>query len=97
MDASAHLIMALRDRPDRIAAALGDWLLRYDWNTEQLKAFLACSTATLERLALVPRPHPGADWNDDIEIIAISLHLNHNALRAILGHSPTLAAREYGA
>lgn len=97
MDAAAHLIMAMRDRPDRIASALWDWLQHYDWNTKQLTAYLACSTATLERLALVPRPRPGADLDDDIEIIAVSLHLNHEALRAILGENAAPAARELGA
>ena len=77
MDAAAHLIMAMHDRLDRIASALWDWLQRHEWNTEQLTDYLDCSTATLERLALVPRPRPGADWDDDIEIIAVSLHINH--------------------
>jgi hypothetical protein len=97
MDAAAHLIMAMRDRPDRIASALWDWLQRYDWNTNQLAAYLACSTTTLERLALAPRPQLGADWDDDIEIIAVSLQLNHDALRTILGENIAPAARELGA
>ena len=80
MDAAAYLIMAMQDRPDRIASALGDWLQHHEWNTEQLVQYLECSTATLERLTMVPRPRPGADWDGDIEIIAISLHINRTAL-----------------
>jgi hypothetical protein len=97
MDAAAHLIMAMRDRPDRIASALWKWLQHYQWDTEQLLAYLTCSVATLERLALVPQPHHGADWEDDIEIIAVSLRLNHAALRAILEQHSMPAAREFGA
>ena len=97
MDAAAHLIMAMRDRPDRIASALWKWLQLCQWDTEQLTVFLDCSTATLERLALVPQPRQGTDWDDDIEIIAVSLHLNHAALRTILEQHVAPAAREYGA
>jgi hypothetical protein len=97
MDAAAHLIMAMRDRPDRIASALWKWLQHYQWDTKQLIGFLNCSTATLERLALVPQPHLGTDWEDDIEIIAVSLHLNHTALRTILEQHAAPAAREFGA
>ena len=97
MDAAAHLIMAMRDRPERIASALWDWLQHLSWDTEHLTDYLDCATATLERLALAPRPHPGADWDDDIEIIAVSLHINHAALRAILGENETPSAREFGA
>jgi hypothetical protein len=89
--------MAMRDRPDRIASALWNWLQRYEANIERLTTYLACSTATLERLALVPQPRPGLDWDDDIEIIAVSLHLNHDALRAILEEHTAPAAREFGA
>jgi len=42
-------------------------------------------------------PRPGADRDDDIEIIAVSLHLNHTALQAILNDQHTPAAREFGA
>jgi hypothetical protein len=97
MDAAAYLIMAMQDRPDRIASALGDWLEQHEWDTELLLHYLTCSTAALERLALVLRPRPGADWDDDIEIIAISLHINHAALRAILSEHQVPAAREFGA
>jgi hypothetical protein len=97
MDAAAYLIMAMHDRPDRIASALGDWLQQHEWNTEQLIHYLKCSTATLERLALVSRPRLGADWDDDIEIIAISLHINHTALRTILSEHESPASREFGA
>jgi hypothetical protein len=97
MDAAAYLIMAMHDRPDRIASALGDWLQQHDWNTEELIHYLKCSTATLERLALVSRPRPGADWDDDIEIIAVSLRINHTALRVILNVQESPAARELGA
>src|SRR5262249_19573537 len=97
MDAAAHLISAVRDRPDRIASALWGWLQRYNWNTQQLADYLACSTTMLERLALVSRPRPGADWEDDIEIIAIPLRLNHDALRAILSEDEAPAARQLGA
>ena len=97
MDAAAYLIMAMQDRPDRIASALGDWLEQHEWNTELLLHYLTCSTATLERLALVLRPRLGADWDDDIEIIAVSLRINHAALRNILGEHEALAARELGA
>ena len=97
MDAAAHLIMAMHERHDRIASALWDWLQRHEWNTEQLTRYLGCSTTTLERLALVLRPRLGADWDDDIEIIAVSLHINHTALRMVLGEHEPLAAREFGA
>jgi hypothetical protein len=97
MDAAAYLIMAMQDRPDRIASALGDWLQQHEWNTEQLLHVLACSAATLERLALISRPRPGADWDDDIAIIAISLRINHAALRAILSDHEAPASREFGA
>ncbi|HEU5100845.1 MAG TPA: hypothetical protein VFU22_17570 [Roseiflexaceae bacterium] len=97
MDAAAHLIMAMRDRPDRIASALWNWLQQNQWDTKQLTTYLACSTATLERLALVPQPRQGMDWEDDIEIIAVSLHINHEALRTILEAHAAPAAREFGA
>ena len=97
MDAAAHLIMAMHDRPDRIASALWDWLQQHDVEHRAAHDYLNCSTATLERLALVPRPRPGADWDDDIEIIAVSLHINHAALRVILGENEAPAAREFGA
>ena len=97
MDAAAHLIMAMRDRPDRIASALWNWLQQHESNIERLTTYLACSTPTLERLALVPQPRPGADWEDDIEIIAVSLHLNHEALKLILEDYSAPAARELGA
>ncbi len=97
MDAAAHLITAMHDRPDRIASVLWDWLQQHDWNTKQLTDYLDCTTTTLERLALVALPHPGADWDDDIEIIAVSLHIHHAALQAILGENEAPAAREFGA
>ena len=97
MDTAAHLIMAMHDRLDRIASALWDWLQRHEWNTAQLAEYLDCSSTTLQRLALVPRPRPGADRDDDIEIIAVSLHLNHTALQAILNEQDLPAAREFGA
>jgi hypothetical protein len=97
MDSATHLIMAMRDRVDRIASALWDWLQQHEWNSEELTAYLECSSTTLERLALVPRPHPGADWDDDIEIIAVSLRINHSALRTILGQNKARSAREFGA
>jgi hypothetical protein len=59
--------------------------------------YLNCSSTMLERLALMPRPRPGTDWDDDIEIIAVSLRINHAALRMILGKNETTASREYGA
>ena len=97
MDATTHLIMAMHDRLDRIASALWDWLEQHEWNTTQLTEYLDCSAATLERLALVPRPRPGADRDDDIEIIAVSLRINHAALQAILNEQEVPAAREFGA
>jgi hypothetical protein len=97
MEAAAHLIMAMHDRLDRIASALWDWLQQHEWNTKQLTDYLDCTTTTLERLALAPRPRPGADWDDDIEIIAVSLRINHAALRTILGENEAPAAREFGA
>ena len=97
MDTAAYLIMAMQDRPDRIASALGEWLEQHEWNTKLLLHYLTCSTATLERLALVLRPRPGADWDDDIAIIAISLRINHAALRAILSDHEAPASREFGA
>jgi len=89
--------MAMRDRSDRIASALWDWLQHHECTTAQLAEYLDCSSTTLERLALVPRPRPGTDRDDDIEIIAVSLHLNHTALQAILNDQHTPAAREFGA
>jgi len=97
MDTAAHLIMAMHDRLDRIASALWDWLEQHEWNSERLTDYLDCSSATLERLALVTRPQPGADWDDDIEIIALSLHINHAALRAILGENDLPCERAVGA
>jgi hypothetical protein len=97
MDSATHLIVAMHHRLDRIASALWAWLQQHDGNTDQLMHYLGCSSATLERLALVPRPRPGADWDDDIEIIALSLHINHAALRAILGGHTAPAEREFGA
>ncbi len=97
MDTTAHLIMAMHDRLDRIASALWDWLQQHEWNTTQLTEYLDCSSTTLERLALVPRPRPGADCDDDIEIIAVSLRINHAALRTILGENEAPAEREFGA
>ncbi|MEO7910193.1 MAG: hypothetical protein ABIV47_11130 [Roseiflexaceae bacterium] len=97
MDAATHLIVAMHDRLDRVASALWDWLEEYEWNSEQLTAYLDCSPTTLERLAWVARPHTGADWDDDIEIIALSLHINHAALRTILGENVTPSEREVGA
>jgi hypothetical protein len=87
----------MHNRPDRIASALWAWQQQHKWNTEQLMQYLGCSSATLERLALVPRPRPGTDRDDDIEIIAVSLHINHTALRAILGEHGAPAEREFGA
>jgi hypothetical protein len=87
----------MHNRLDRIASALWAWLQEHNWDTEQLARYLGCSSATLERLALVPRPRPGADRDDDIEIIAVSLHINHAALRAILGEHGATAEREFGA
>jgi hypothetical protein len=97
MDAVTHLIAAMRDRPDRIASALWGWLQRYGFATDQLVACLGCEPSTLERLALVPLPRPGADWEDDVEIIEISLHLRPRALRALLQEMQEPHAREYGA
>jgi hypothetical protein len=97
MDSATHLIVAMHDRLDRIASALWVWLQQHQWNTEQLMQYLGCSSTTLERLALVPRPRPGADCDDDIEIIALSLRINHAALRAILGEHTAPAEREFGA
>ena len=97
MDAAAHLIMAMHDRPERIGSALWEWLQWHHWSTGQLTEYLDCTTATLERLALVSRPQPGTDWDDDVEIIAVSLRLDHYALRTILQGAETPAEREYGA
>ncbi len=97
MDTAAHLIIAMHDRVDRIASALWDWLQQHEWNSAQLTEYLNCSSVTLERLAFVTRPQPGADWDDDIEIIAVSLHINHAALRTILGENAIPAEREVGA
>src|SRR5689334_17301334 len=97
MDAVGHLIMAMHDRSDRIAAALWDWLQQHGWTTRQLAEFLGCTTTTLERLALVARPQDGTDWEDDVEIITVSLRLDHDALRAILQAANMPAEREYGA
>jgi hypothetical protein len=97
MEAATYLIKAMHDRQDHIASALWNLLEQHEWNIEQLLEYLNCSTTALERLALMARPRLGADWNDDIEIIAISLHIDHAALRAILIESETPASREFGA
>lgn len=97
MEAAAYLITAMHDRPDRIASALWVWLERREQTVEQLAAYLGCSPATLERLALVKRPHPGDDWEVDVEIIAISLKLEHSALRALLREAERPREREFGA
>ena len=97
MDAATHLIAAMRDRPDRIAFVLWNWLQRDKRTIEQLCAYMGCNATTIERLALVAMPRPGPDWDDDVEIIAFSLRLHHNALRAILQEAEPPNAREIGA
>jgi hypothetical protein len=97
MEAATHLIAAKRARPDRVASALWLWLDRHEQTVEQLTAFLDCSPTTLERLAMVRRPQPGPDWEVDVEIIAISLHLRHEALRALLLEADQPREREFGA
>ena len=97
MDAATYLIAAMRDRPDRIAWALWEWLRRASRSTQELAVFLGCTLPALERLALVPRPQPGADWDDDVTIIEISLRLRHGSLRAILSEVEAPSEREYGA
>jgi hypothetical protein len=87
----------MHNRLDRIASALWAWLQEHERDTEQLTHYLGCSSAPLKRLALVLRPRPDADHGDDIEIIAVSLRINHAALRAILGENAAPSARELGA
>lgn len=96
IEAVAHLIAAMHDRPDRIASALWAWQRRHQRPAEQLLGLLCCSSATLERLALLPRPRPGDDWEVDVEIIAISLRLRHTGLRAILLEADQPLTREIG-
>ena len=97
MDAVWHLIMAMGDRTDRIASALLEWTERNDASIEQLAVYLGCNAATLERLALLSMPKPGPDWDDDVEIIAISLRMRHAALRELLLSTLEPRAREFGA
>ncbi len=96
MDAVWHLIMAMRDRSDRIASALLLWIERNDASIAHLADHLGCSAATIERLALLSMPKPGPDWDDDVEIIAISLRIHHEALRELLDTAEP-RAREFGA
>jgi hypothetical protein len=97
MDAARHMIAAMCQRPDRVASALWEWLLRHSCPTEKLAGMLGCSASTLERLALVPLPRPGEDWDDDVEIIEISLRLRRGSLRALLQEVAQPRVREYGA
>jgi hypothetical protein len=97
MDAASHQIAALRNRPDRMASALWAWIEHHNATLEQLAAFLGSTDATLERLALVTRPRPGPDWEDDVEIIAISLHLQSAALRTLLLETDGAHERAFGA
>ena len=97
MEAATHFIAAMRDRPDRIASALWFWLHRHGRPVEDLAATLGCTAAALERLAMVPLPQPGTDWDDDVEIIEISLRLRRGALRALLLENEAPAERELGA
>lgn len=96
MEAATHLIAALHARPDRVASALWFWLERYEQTIEQLTEYLDCSPTILERLAMVRRPQLGPDWDVDVEIIAISLHLRHEALRVLLLEADELREREFG-
>ena len=97
MDAASHQIAALRNRPDRMASALWAWTEQHNATLEQLAAFLDSTSAILERLALATRPRPGPDWEDDVEIIAISLHLRCEALRSLLLEADGAHERAYGA
>jgi hypothetical protein len=97
METATHLIAAMHDRPDRVASALWLWLERHEQAIEQLVEYLDCSPATLERLAMVKRPQPGLDWEVDVEIIAISLRLRHEALRRLLFEADRPQEREFGA
>ena len=97
MEAATHFIAAMRDRPDRIASALWACLQRHGQSVEDLAATLGCTAQALERLALVPLPQPGIDWDDDVEIIEISLRLRRGALRALLLDDEAPAERELGA
>jgi hypothetical protein len=96
MQTATYLITAMRDRPDRMASALWAWLQRHNKTSEQLAEFLGCAPATLERLAMAARPHPGDDWEVDVEIIAISLRLRHAALRLLLEEAEQPFEREFG-
>jgi hypothetical protein len=88
------LLAALRDRPDCMASAMWAWLGRQHAAVEELAAALDCDIATLEKLAALPLPRSGPDQDGDIEIIAASLRLRHDTLRAVaLGQS---AVREVG-
>jgi hypothetical protein len=97
MDAATHMIAAMRERSDRIASALWFWLQQHDCTTKDLAEALDCSLETVERLALVPLPQSGEDWEDDVEIIEISLRLRRGALRALLLDVSAPHAREFGA
>ena len=97
MDTASHQIAALRNRPNRMAWALWVWLQSHNATIEQLAAFLGGSGPSLERLALATRPQPGMDWDDDVEIIAISLRLNSTRLRSLLLEVEAPRERELGA
>jgi len=97
MQAATYLINAMHDHPDRMASALWLWLQQHQQSARQLADHLGCDAATLERLALAARPQPGADWEVDVEIIAISLRIRHDALRALLAAADRPREREFGA
>lgn len=97
MEAATHLIAAMHNRPDRVASALWRWLERDQRTIAQLADYLDCPPSTLGRLAMVKRPQPGPDWDVDVEIIAISLRLPHEALRALLLEANQPQEREFGA
>ena len=97
METATHLIAAIHDRPDCVASALWLWLERHEQTIEQLAEYLDCPPLALERLAMVRRPQPGSDWDVDVEIIAISLRLPHEALRTLLLEADRPQEREFGA
>jgi hypothetical protein len=83
-NAAEYLIQAHQQDSHRMASALAVWLHRTRSSIHDLTVFLRCDEASLARLALARRPTLHEDDEINIEIIVASLHVNADALRAIL-------------